>query len=517
MYWQVGEKPATAGSSASGRANPLLMQMYMQRGVMPPKKFGMMSPTVKGTLDQFFKVTTPPPRDVDVTMVDFATQIVTEIFHPELMEARRRGWRKATEVELDLKKSPGEPWSSQFHCQTKEDVLFSDVALPEFINSVKYMEAQEVNLYKVSPKVEIVAMDKVIERAARTFEVAPYHYLLKGNMYLQNFADIMKQRKNKMFSAYGIVLQHGGWSDLMQQIGRYKYKYASDVRKWDKHVWMFLLEKAVAILRTIAPEDEDYLAFLSYLIRNEMWSIYVLPDGRIIMKIGGMLWNSGTLLTTIINILIHDIIFVYHLLRVKGVMSRNVLIGEAFFPYGDDSGGGTNDPRIASFVERQKTYAQFGMELKPEDDFVSESLEGFKFLGFTNRGGVPVFDRDRILDGMLLSEGEMSPQQEVSRMIAMVYLSSMDSGVFHYNDESGQVCTTSFARWVYDTVKLYLETYYSDAELKTLLGTHWPMPSLEQFRALFTERVPIREVFTFSSPIQIATHRCIASLMQIDA
>lgn len=468
MFVEVGFVPGKKNSVDHENMNASMLQQFDDYGVSLPRKHGIVIPTIDGTLKQFFYCPEPTQTNIDPEVMLKARKFLHDLMTSVIESARARGpFTDYAHAGVDLSKSPGEPYSSVFGCVTKEDVLMNDSA-SRFL--FRAMRDKPPSMYKVSPKVNLDSMEKVLTGAGRAFEVSPFEIILKGNSYLKHFIDSLKDTIGPNYSAYGIQLQHGGWRKLIRRVDQFKYKYASDVRKWDKHIWLFLLEIVKDEVLTRISDDNDYVSWLNNWLDNECYTFYVLPDGRVVRKLRSMKWNSGTLGTTAFNILIHILIWAYHIYRLDGDPWK-----EFFSPYGDDSMGGTDDIRIASFEERVISYSHFGLKLKPEDDFFSESSEGIKFLGFVNRNGVPRFDQDKLLDALVLTDEILDPESDCSHMLAYIYLAANDDSCYG---------TRPFNRLVYDLVSSYLKKHRAE-QMESSFPRMWPLPPLEFFKPLF--------------------------------
>ncbi len=425
-------------------------------------------------MDQFFLVSTPPVLNLDLEIWRDAVAVVKELYRP-LIARCRNCVTPYSEVRLEVSKAAGVLWRDM-GWQNKGDVVIK--ATERLAVEMMSLSTSECP-HGVSGKVELLKINK----PPRSFEVAPMELVMTGNRWFQKFQEEMKH--GAPWSAYGFNMHDGGWMQAFGELETRRYKYASDVKKWDKHLLLFLLEVVLFEVLVDLHDGPDYRSWLINFYRLCVNTVYVLPNGEVFLKIKAYLWNSGTVGTTYFAILMHALIFAYHCIRVGVPMDR--IPQEVFSSFADDSKGASDYERVASYKERSTTYGHFGLELKAEDDFFSESTEGMTFLGFKNRKrgslNTPVFSRDRILSALINSDGQVPRSVWAARAVAMYELSLWDDEPYHLLDGS----ITPFCDLVYRVVNRIL-SQLERAEIVEQVGEFYVVLQTPAFRRQAFER-----------------------------
>jgi len=450
--------------------------------------------THSGTLDRFFMQPIATTFTGDVAVLAAAFECVKILLKPLFTKARALGKSTYKEVQEELNQdaAPGVVIKDKCKVSSKGEALSSPAAREYMVD---FIRRKDPAIFTVRPKFETLEASKCPTGEVRTFEIAPLEYLLSIGRHTKPFIQALLD--GHPLSAYGITLQHGGFARVMDEMEPDKpdeVVFAGDVSKWDKNNSSVLMYLGYMLLEDLWPDDVDWLLDLNYIIQNELFSIMLLPDGRLIQKVCGTIFNSGTDATTAINILKHMLIYVYHLIFWKSKMFSYTnlldvpltvwLSGERFKCYADDHLG-KGLAGIHTLARRSVSYSHFGMTLKPEDDFVSRSTEGVTFLGFVNRGGVPTFDKYKILTGLWLTKRKADAQADISQIYAMLMLASTNEELYH---------GFKFCDFVWNIVNRYLQTHYSRDQLIHILGSDTfhgkDLIGVAQIRQIWTHRYP---------------------------
>lgn len=452
-------------------------------------RFGIPYITTRGTTSRFFLQTARRDFKGCPTTLMRAFETTKEVFAPVFRRAREIGRFGYSQVQdmLNLTAGPGEYVRATFHVSEKGAALDK----PEVRRYIgDFVRAKPSPIFSVKGKYEMLEAVKCPTGEVRTFEIAPVEYLIPAMRNFQSMVEALLE--GHPLSAYGIVLQHGGFTSVMDEFepDATQVCYAGDVAKWDKNNCGELMYLSYELLRELCEDNESHET-LDWMIETEMYSVLLLPDGRLVQKIGPALFNSGTFATTAMNILKHVLIYIYRLYLfkqrglLKGVNAQISLFqlfkGEKFKCYADDHIG-KGDPRLNAFTTRREAYDHFGMSLKLEEDFVSKTTEGVKFLGFNSVKRMPIFSRDKILTGLWLLREENGEIADQSQMLAMVVLAAMDGKDYHGKP---------FNQVVWDVANKYFKTHYDGKELERNLGDSFSGGSLrpvEFFAQLWTHK-----------------------------
>lgn len=431
-------------------------------------KFATPNTTVQSTLDRFFLQPEPVEFTGNPQVLCAAAEVTKQQLYPVFRKARTFGIYKLSNFQNSLNKqsTPGFIIKKLLKCLTKEQALNSDKAR-QYIR--EFMEGLYTPIFTVKDKYEVLPVEKARAGQVRTFEVAPLEYLITLGIYIQPIIDALLLGQEN--SAYGVVLQHGGFKKVMDSVTPEKGEiaYAGDVEKWDKFQEAFLMMFSYLIVEDVW-DDPHYRLVLAWALYNELYSVFLLPDGRLVRRKRACGFNSGTVGTTFFNIIKHIMIRNYHLIywKSKSLYISDLLsvpietwtVGEVFKCFADDHVG-KGSPQLNTYEKRVITYSHFGMRLKKEEDFYSTSVQGMKFLGFINCNGVPIFDMYRILTGLWLMKEENSDVADISQMVAMVMLASTNETMYRGK---------RFCDYVHDIANQYLFKTYGVERLKQVVG-----------------------------------------------
>lgn len=394
--------------------------------------FGYIQGTMESTMEGLKKYSGEVEWKVEETEVEDLFVAFTLCF-PHLKQRFRV--RADIEIlnELTLTTSSGQPWMS-LGCKKKLD------ALMQYYHLI-FALAKNTNwipLFKGSGKEERIKMKKILNRDVRLFISAPIEFIVKG-MWL--FSDISEYTVSHaddidMPLKIGMMMVDGSLLGFFNSLDHTMYKVASDVNKWDGR----FLNQLFDIIQRIKiwmhdPNDplitvEEYETQVKHYY-NKLKKPYIcMPDGNVYqVKMGQM---SGVYTTGQDNSLGHLLINFLGGIRKHGLKDfvARYKRGEYIFGVvGDDNCSGL--PVEWSFEFREKLYADFGMLLKKEDDFLSTNSDGITFLSFkyNKADNSIIFSRNKLLCS-LVHEPEPKTQQQkeiyVNRIGMLALLAAFD-------------------------------------------------------------------------------------------
>jgi hypothetical protein len=455
--------------------------------------YGIPNMTQKSVVQRFFMQ--PEPRNFtgDPEIFAMAFHRVKRTISVFKTRIARHGKFTLIEVQYSLNKDggPGEPIKSVFKVYTKGAAL-EHQDCRAFLR--EFRANPESPIFVVKGKYELLEITKCPTGEVRTFEIGPLNYLLSVQEYTLPIQEAMLEGHPN--SLYGLTLQHGGFAAVMAQLDQAPgVKFAGDVSKWDKNQCEWLLYVGYELTRDFY-SDQGWIDTLDFIEQSECYSIYELPDGRVLQRTASSIFNSGTDLTTCWNNMKHWLIYNYHVMK-SHIEVNNIPFSswqtidweavfryEVFLSYADDHAGSGNK-NYHTFARRSAHYADFGMTLKLEEDFLGTTTQGMKLLGFVNNAGIPVFDWKRVLTGLYLTKNRLESTADFGQIVAMALLASTDTTI--------RFGRQRFCDYVWNIVNTYLSKHAATSEeLKIALGTIWQNGSLvpvETLATLWTLRI----------------------------
>jgi hypothetical protein len=348
--------------------------------------------------------------------------------------------------DMDLSKSPGEPWTSNGF-RTKKATLESPVYLDYVMTP--FWE-REHPLWSAVGKVEWLHADDLDDDKCRTFIIPPVHFLADQKRFYgsQNLAFKMHH-----WSAYGFNPYHGGTNRLAKRLLKHRTFLTYDVKGWDR---LLPLLKTGYSIRNSYLSDEHYLHY-HYVTKHTCRAYILLANGMIIRRLIGN--NSGSNNTTTDNILCHSLILCFALLVLfDGNLDLVDSVIAALF--GDDDVCGLPDTDKDIEKVFRECFALFGLQLDPV--VVTTNLEECEFLGFyfmrCGTSWIPAYKKEKIAASFAY-EYERAPSDaaRISKAWTLMVMSASHEDLF---DILSQIVRGYLADWMDSddpTIKCYCD------------------------------------------------------------
>lgn len=353
-------------------------------GEIKPMTHGIVKPTVASMTEQVRRFGEAVKTDVDVIAWKQACLATAEMFSPLVGSC---SYTPIERVMVNPDSANGVPLDRYY--KKKGEAISGCYAFLEWFVEEGW-KTHRVNVVKLTGKVERLHLTEIRENKCRAFQPDPVQIILFEAMLCQDMTERLLALRDSA-SAYGFNKWFGGWDALFRRLDRGKYKFAGDVKRWDKYYQQMHHDANTELKKTFINADHRYrfetdMRF-DFINEHARALPLLLWTGDVIQLSQGQ--GSGRFCTTFDNIMTHIRVMYYHYFRVRRAHSLDYLpvrtfeIREFYDPvvFGDDSCGCTDIPELASFEERSKSYSDVGFVLKLEDDFKSESIIGIPFLG----------------------------------------------------------------------------------------------------------------------------------------
>jgi len=290
----------------------------------------------------------------------------------------------------------------------------------------------EKDLWKAAGKLEKRPRHKYVDdESLRTFIIESPQ---QGYHQKRIFGNQNKAMKMFWWSGYGINPFEGGTNLLATKLNKFRYKFMLDAVKWDRLAsWM---KHAYNLRMKYVPDDP----FLQWVVKNNICSYVVLPNGDLIFKKHGN--NSGSSLTTGNNILGMSLILAHaYCIMVNGNEYMMDHINDYMFNvlFGDDVVGGFDIPGVTPELFRNALIDTFkrlyGIVLDPlvvTEDLHDLSFLGFKFTFNQTHGWLPKYDLSILSTTFLYTSKKIDKDGEVSKLITVMLMSAGNGK--HYYD-----------------------------------------------------------------------------------
>lgn len=411
-----------------------------------PTSFGISKPSmlnvIKATKKYDFEPFVP---DLSVLEV-----LQNEIF-PEVVSQYAPIWRSCrvlpfTELKFVAKTSPG-PIFKWAGCRDKLDAIKRFRSYLEWYVDGSGYRSCEPSLWKENGKIELLKASKLVgeQDGIRGFTVPPIDEFLLQAKYCQDFNEKMDilgaDPLSDFMPAVGVNLRGGAWFQLMDKIdsiaknggavsGRRGKVLEGDLVKFDSTEWSFLLENARLVREKCWDQQSSPTEFkeaMDHIYHENIKTYIQLPNGQVVQKSDTM--PSGSILTSNDGCNVHWPILMYHWRRVTDrppSQMRQFVFGKL---YCDDHIAGVDGDfadAFCSFKERSRSYELCGTKLSQADDLVTDSTESHNFLGFKQRGGVPVpYKPNKFWNSLVRPDGPRDIHTGLQRAV-----SAMDNGCF---------------------------------------------------------------------------------------
>jgi hypothetical protein len=437
--------------------------LFTKYGIKPWYSYGIVSPTEPAMIHQFVKFADDTSINIDWEVMNLSNRCMYQVLSPLIGNCRFTSFE---DVEMNMDASNGMPLQTLY--DKKGDAIANAHAEINWWLTDGWREAPP-QYVKVTGKVERLPLEDIQNLKCRMFQPDPTQVLA---LEAQLNQDIIAQFKelSGTFSAYGFNKWEGGWDKFFKNYDHFKYFFAGDVERWDKHYQPIHHDMNTALKKEfIKPEHRKQFetdAKFDFINNHAKRLHCLLWTGDIVELEQGQ--GSGRYTTTFDNILTHMRILFYHYFRVrkqyKLELPTNAWEIKEFydaFCFGDDSGGATDIEQLASFEERQRSYNDCGFRLKKEDDFFSETLIDLPFLGAKvgkyHSHYVFVMNPERVHGSLTALAKRMSALERFERTM-QIFMNCVFTETPYPN--------TSVPTWqvLYERVK-YLRSGLPDAEL----------------------------------------------------
>jgi len=353
-------------------------------GEIKPMTHGIVKPTVASMTEQVRRFGEEVQTNVDHEVWNEAVKATNETFSGLVGSCN---YTQLSDVLVNSESANGVPLDRWY--KKKGEAVSGCYSFLEWFVEEGW-KTHRVNVVKLTGKVERLSLEEISANKCRAFQPDPLQIILFEAMLCQDMTEKLLLMKDSP-SAYGFNKWFGGWDALFKRFSRGQYKFAGDIKRWDKYYQQMHHDANTTLKKTFINEDHrrrfntderfDFINEHARALPILLWT------GDVIKLSQGQ--GSGRFCTTFDNIMTHVRVMYYHYFRVRKVYSlkdlptRTFMIREFYDPvvFGDDSCGCTSEPLLASFVEREKSYKDVGFVLKAEDDFMSESVIGVPFLG----------------------------------------------------------------------------------------------------------------------------------------
>jgi len=419
---------------ARGKNDPFPMSPRVaSTGVTPPQgrfHYGMMKPSREDAMRGAERYLGKEKVSFDVDLV--ANYI--KLMYPELKGS-------CHPVDLDeVLINPQGTAGPSFRGMKMDDAIR---AHPRLIEIPHYRCGSKI-LYKMSPKYEILPVEKLDTGTPRTFAFVDFHHKIRWTRLTQDFNQHIQTLKWRRPVAGSISLVDD-WDRFWQAIDRFVYKIINDFRKFDSG-YASKMHSVMYEIRKWAMDSsvsKEYLDELKYYYDSLGNIVCILPNGQVVRLHNGQI--SGQPSTTTDNSIIASFI----LDLAFSVIAWSQELGKPITPElleyalrnrhpscatkcilktgGDDSTSGTDlDPSL--YKEALDLCAKtYGFEVKLEDFGVFTDVTKCGFLGgrATKVGGRFVYtpkDPRKMFESMFLQKSKLSVEEEYNKLLSLCAL-----------------------------------------------------------------------------------------------
>lgn len=291
-------------------------------------------------------------------------------------------------------------------------------------------------------KGEMLPSLKIEQGNLRVFCVPPLDFYILGLIMTGGLHNIMLTDRFRDISGImmGYPLNGGGFSRLFEFLSEYPNVIESDARKFDSSFTLRIANR-IKELRFFmwdkkSMSENEWWSAMDYMYYNIIYSLLLLPNGWIIMKLLGL--PSGMCATTDDNCLFHLLAWCYMWRLRYGAPIYLPKLRPLIYVMGDDMIGGTIHK--LTFSTRKALYASVGIRIKESDDFVSSTPEDHTFLGFRAKWSeqyscyVPHYSLHKAMCSMLYpaSEEDMTDDfLKAQRCVAFMTLLAFDDAGYN--------------------------------------------------------------------------------------
>jgi len=307
-------------------------------------------------------------------------------------------------------------------------------------------------LWTVCAKSEYLKRTKVQAKNLRTFIFPTVEEYIVQAMFSTDFNDQLVN-KSDGWVGLGTTFQYGGYGRLFRRLSRFPNYFKGDCTKYDKLIPASILsligkirfkfmcnrdqqprfsQKCVEWMKARGLKPETVILCYDVMYMNSVRTHVVLQNGHVFVMEQGI--KSGFKNTSSDGTLAHILVILAFLISIydrlgetltRDELRRNVELSI----YSDDHIGSVSD-KLAPFftyAERKGFYGRFGLQLKEEDDLVTQDIHELSFLGARPRtvgsGVVPVYNEERILSSLTyMNDDKIPPEIRYVKTLALYLL-----------------------------------------------------------------------------------------------
>ena len=390
--------------------------------------YRVMLPTHQGAFNATRRFDREPSLVLDPEVLSYAKADLMQYYSPFFETCPMA---REEELTWNRKSSPGHFFKEVYGARNTGEVLDSEAMMDEMRDF--HMSPHYPTLWTAAVKEELLPAQKIADNIPRTFIIPDkrlhYHSMMLFHTQHELFVRLGQNLNMEQTCGYSFFKR--GFSNLMDRLREYKYILEGDASKWDSSLRYVLFKHFVIPVRIklfkplshgqMRHESIEEFGDSVHQVYRDMVFAYVrLPNGQVILIKLGM--KSGWFGTSDDNTLIHQ--GVVRMVMRMVILKYNVEIEALWKLFSDDHIAGTNCEQITHYSLRSSMYAECGIVLKQEADFVSNTPEGHTFLGFKARFSVtygcyvPVFNVCRLLCMLVRPKKRLSKSEQFARINA---------------------------------------------------------------------------------------------------
>lgn len=280
-------------------------------------------------------------------------------------------------VEFNLSSSPSSFWKNM-GCKTKGDVLKHPL-FHYFVFSIFILPIIDVN-----PKVEYKELIEILQGKIRTTFNPQFDFNVKMKILYDRQNNALKKQSSleKSWIKYGFNKTDGGFHRQAIYLEQFDYHDEGDVSGFDRECF---LRNTYMRRNKFLQFPPVYFWLVCYVFAFILHSYIKCPDGVVRVRLTGN--DSGRNNTTADNCLFHVIVLFRFICRLWLELSKfkrlpelsEILYYHHYLVYSDDHLGSHRLKLLEvdeqSFIKlKAEVYAEFGMELKAKQTFVSSGI-----------------------------------------------------------------------------------------------------------------------------------------------
>lgn len=339
-------------------------------------------------------------------------------------------------IEYTSKTSPAKKWRNK-GCKTKDDAIKHPDFPKELWNVSKFV------LCDMNPKVELLPIKQMVEDdKIRTTFNPECDFVIGQKIIFGPQNDALLAAFSESFIKYGFIKQFGGFDDLGKTLEKFEILEEGDAVGYDRFI---ALCGCYRVRRRLLANPYFYgNNFYCMVVWYSLNPNIVCPDGVVRQRKTGNI--SGSNNTTSDNSIAHLLIKFREILNLfKKVFDRRPTLDEIlknhyWAIFSDDCSGAHNISQygitLGEFMKnKEETYAQFGLKLKPEQteysyiqghiDRKHSFLGSYFYWDEILRVYIPYPRIDKIASSLkYIDHKSDNIEHEISKMVSLCILSA---------------------------------------------------------------------------------------------